>query len=313
MPTKDLLLSQATEGFLMARRADGYSPHTLEQYKWALDMLTAFVDKPLRQVSVDDLRAFMAHVQSNPNLSRTSVFHVWKSIRAFYKWAESEGLSERPDKLLTKPRYAHREIKPLSESEIKAILKAIDRTAPSQGRRNPFTMPRSTAHRDRAIVMLLLDTGIRASELCRLTVQDVDLKAGTIAIRPHLSGIKSRPRIIPIGNVAKKALWRYMTTRDTEYRGDELFFSREGHPLNRDSLRLLLFRLGERAGVPNVHPHRFRHTFAIQYLRNGGDVFTLQRILGHTTLKMVQHYLALADADTQSAHRRASPVDNWKL
>ncbi len=161
--------------------------------------------------------------------------------------------------------------------------------------------------------MLLLDTGIRASELCRLTVKDLDLQSGTITVRPFMSGIKSRPRIIPIGNVAKKALWRYLTTRNTEYKGDELFFSREGHPLDRDSLRKLLVRLGERAGVPNVHPHRFRHTFAIQYLRNGGDVFTLQRILGHTTLSMVQHYLALADADTQSAHRRASPVDNWRL
>lgn len=314
MITKDLLLFQAIEGFLMARRADGYSPQTVEQYQWALSMLKKQIeDKPLRQVSVDDLRRFMASVQENPSLSRTSVFHVWKAIRAFYKWTSSEGLSDRPDQLLTKPRYAYREIQPLSETEIKALLKAIDRTAPSQGRRQSFTMPRSTAHRDRAIIMLLLDTGIRASELCRLTVKDVDLHNGTITIRPYLSGIKSRPRVIPIGNVTKKAIWRYLTGRNTEYKGDELFFSRECHPLDRDSLRKLLTRLGERAGVPNVHPHRFRHTFAIQYLRNGGDVFTLQRILGHTTLHMVQHYLALADADAQAAHRRASPVDNWRL
>lgn len=313
MTTKDLLLSQAIEGFLMARRADGYSPQTVEQYQWALSMLRQLVDKPLRQVDVDDLRRFMASVQENPRLSRTSVFHVWKALRAFYKWTASEGLSERPDKLLTKPRYAYREIQPLSEAEIKALLKAIDRTAPSQGKRQSFTMPRSTAHRDRAIIMLLLDTGLRASELCRLTVNDVDLQNANITVRPFMSGIKSRPRIIPIGNVAKKAIWRYLAARNTEYRGGELFFSREGHPLDRDSLRHLLFRLGNRAGVPNVHPHRFRHTFAIQYLRNGGDVFTLQRILGHATLSMVQHYLALADADAQSAHRRASPVDNWRL
>ncbi|MEZ0396843.1 MAG: tyrosine-type recombinase/integrase [Anaerolineales bacterium] len=311
MTTKDLLLSRAIEGFLMARRADGYSPQTVEQYQWALSMLIQFVDKPLRQVDADDLRRFMASVQENPRLSRTSVFHVWKAIRAFYKWTSSEGLSDRPDKLLTKPRYAYREIQPFSEVEIKALLKAIDRTAPSQGRRKPFTMPRVTAHRDRAIVMLLLDTGIRASELCRLTVKDLDLQAGTIAVRPHLSGIKSHSRIIPVGNVTKKNLWRYLASRNTEYKGDELFFSREGYPLNRDSLRRLLVRLGKRAGVPNVHPHRFRHTFAIQYLRNGGDVFTLQRILGHTTLSMVQHYLALADVDVQAVHRRASPVDNW--
>ncbi len=313
MPTKDLLLSQAVDGFLMARRADGYSPQTLEQYKWALDMLVQFVDKPLRQVTVENLRAFMASVQNNPRLSSSSIFHVWKSIRAFYKWASTEGLSARPDKQLTKPRFAYREIQPLSEAEIKALLKAIDRTAPSQGKRQSFTMPRSTAHRDRAIIMLLLDTGIRASELCRLTIKDIDMQNSTITVHPFMSGIKSRPRIIPIGNVAKKALWRHLTARDTEYKGNELFFSRDGHPLNRDSLRHLLVRLGERAGVPNVHPHRFRHTFAIQYLRNGGDIFTLQRILGHTTLSMVQHYLALADADTQSAHRRASPVDNWRL
>lgn len=313
MATKDLLLSQAIEGFLMARRADGYSPQTVEQYQWALSMLGQVVDKPLRQVTVDDLRHFMASVQENPRLSRTSVFHVWKALRAFYKWTETEGLSDRPDKLLTKPRYAYREVQPLTENEIKALLKAIDRTAPSKGKRESFTMPRATAHRDRAIFMLLLDTGLRASELCRLTIKDIDLQNATVTVRPFMSGIKSRPRIIPIGNVTKKVLWRYMAIRNTEYKGDELFFSREGHPLDRDSLRKLLTRLGERAGVPNVHPHRFRHTFAIQYLRNGGDVFTLQRILGHTTLSMVQHYLALADADAQAAHRRASPVDNWRL
>ncbi len=313
MSTKGLLLSQTIEGFLIARRADGYSPQTIDQYRWALSMLRQVVDKPLRQVTVDDLRRFMASVQENPRLSRTSVFHVWKALRAFYKWTASEGLSDRPDKLLTKPRFAYRQIQPLSEAEIKALLKAIDRTAPSRGKREPFTMPRSTAHRDRAIIILLLDTGLRASELCRLTIADIDIQNAALTVRPFLSGIKSRPRIVPIGQAAKKNLWRYLTARDTEYPGDELFTSRAGHPLDKNTLRKLLNRIGNRAGIPNVHPHRFRHTFAIQYLRNGGDVFTLQRILGHTTLNMVQNYLALADLDTQSAHRRASPADCWKL
>jgi integrase/recombinase XerD len=75
----------------------------------------------------------------------------------------------------------------------------------------------------------------------------------------------------------------------------------------------LIKRIAERAGVKNAYPHKFRHTFAITYLRSGGDIFTLQEMLGHGSLDMVRHYAKVAQVDVEQAHRKASPADNWRL
>jgi len=83
--------------------------------------------------------------------------------------------------------------------------------------------------------------------------------------------------------------------------------------LTRKGVLLLVKRLGEKASVHNVHPHRFRHTYAIQFLRNGGNLFELQQILGHEDLAMVKNYVRLAQLDLENAARRSSPADNWRL
>jgi integrase/recombinase XerD len=208
-----------------------------------------------------------------------------------------------------------RVVMPLTEEDVKALLRAAEYTRLAQpGNRKAFTMKRNTASRDNALIILLLDTGIRAGECCRLTIGDIDLEAGEIAVAPFGSSKrKTKSRVLPIGKATLRAIWRYLSEWIDASKDEPLFISNKSRRLESGVIRQLLVDLGVKAGVKNAHPHRLRHTFAVSYLRNGGDVFTLQALLGYATLDMVKTYVQLAQVDVKNVHRRASPADNWKL
>ncbi|MGW8143822.1 MAG: tyrosine-type recombinase/integrase, partial [Anaerolineales bacterium] len=110
-----------------------------------------------------------------------------------------------------------------------------------------------------------------------------------------------------------QVIWRYLTSRKDTSAGDFLFVTNVGRQLTRSRILRILQTIGQRAGVLKVTCHRFRHTFAVNYLRNGGDAYSLQMMLGHSTMEMVKNYLALAQADLDANHIQASPVSNWGL
>ena len=149
---------------------------------------------------------------------------------------------------------------------------------------------------------------MRANELCSLTLDDIDAKNSRLKVM----GKGAKERYIPYSPRTGQVLWRYMLKRKSDFT-NRLFINLTGEPIVRDRLLKQLRSIGNRAKVPNVHPHRFRHTFAINYLRNGGDPYTLKMILGHSTLTMVYHYLAIAQSDVDARHRLASPVMHMHL
>jgi integrase/recombinase XerD len=206
------------------------------------------------------------------------------------------------------PAAGSREIIPPDKNNVRQLLLACERTAVwNSTKRAPTSMQRATRHRDKAIVLVLL----RVSELCDLNLGDVDMKTGAVQVR---SGKLDKGRTVYMGNVAKDALWRYLGKRKETRSDDPVFQTTHGQRILRSALRKMLLGAGERAEIVEpVTPHRLRHTFAIAYLRNGGDVYTLQRLLGHATMEMVRRYLALAQTDIAEAHRKASPADNWRL
>lgn len=320
-------LSQAVKGFLLARSADGYSENTTALYQWALDLLAGFLEDPkIQEIAAKDLQNFMLWLRTDyrprrPSgspapLAPASVENVWIAVRSFFNWAEAEfDLVDRPDANLKRPRYKPRQIQPLTEEEITKLLQAAQKTGRAATRgRKPFEMTRPTAKRDTALILLLLDTGLRVSEAGRLTTGDIDLETGAVQVQPHGTGRKTEPRTVYIGKSCRRALWRYLAERGEDIPGvAPLFLTLNHRPMDRNSIRQVISRLGKRAGIKGVHPHRLRHTFAVQYLKNGGNVFELQELLGHSSLEMVKHYAKLAEVDIQAAHRKASPVDNWRL
>jgi len=309
-----LELKKAIQGFKIDRLSSGFSPNTINNYIFHLSKFVDYLGNPeLEKISSQDIKDYFYYLKSEKRISASSHHAVWKSVRSFFNWASAEFGLERPDNIPS-PKYQSKPISPFSNKEIYAIISACDRTGPAKTeKRIPFTMTRPTAKRDKAIILFLLDTGIRVSELSRLKVGDVFLETGEVIINPFLSGKKSRSRIVYIGKTARKAVWSYLADRGDATEEQPLFIARSGRRMTRDSILKIVKSIGRRAGVQRCHPHRFRHTFAIQYLRNGGDVFTLQRLLGHSSLEMVRQYLALADTDAAEAHRKASPVDRWGL
>lgn len=319
-------LSQAIEGFKISRLADSYAPVTLRGYESSLGTLSEFLGDPdVSSITTDNLKAFMHYLRTNYRPERksgslepsaTASYHrYWKAMRSFFKWAAEELKLSRPDLEIKMPQFTNREIVPFSDAEVSRLIKACETRKPvADGNRKPYQCkrPADMVARDKALMIVLLDTGIRSGKCARLQIRDVNLENGEAYIKPHHVR-KTRPRTVYLGKSAKKAVWKYLATRNDAKPDDPLFVTQQGKTMSQESIKSVLYAIARNASVKNVHPHRFRHTFAIQFLRNGGDVFTLQRLLGHATLEMVRHYLALADSDSAEAHRKSSPADRWHL
>jgi len=220
-------------------------------------------------------------------------------VRAFWSWLAGEGIiDENPFARVKIPRAPRKVIPTFSPSQIRALLGAIDSTTPE-------------GFRDCTVILTLLDTGLRVSELAGLRLGNAWLEEGVLKV----TGKGGKERIIPIGKGVRRLLWRYISGVRPEPENpscDAVFLTADGRPLTVHRIRNRMTVYGRRAGLSGVRcsPHTLRHTAAVSFLRNGGDVFSLQRLLGHSTLLMTRHYCELADTDVRRAHATASPVDN---
>jgi site-specific recombinase XerD len=166
--------------------------------------------------------------------------------------------------------------------------------------------------RNRAIISLFLDTGLRLSELANLKESDVHLDQRYVKVM----GKGGKERIVPLGTTCQQAMlyyYHHFRSDPINRAIDRFFLDFNGYPLSPRGLASLMVRLSRTSGVKRLHPHLLRHTYATRFLLNGGDVFLLKQNLGHSTLAMVEHYRHIASREAAILSESFSPLDRMNL
>lgn len=294
-------LAIAINSFLIDCKARHLSLCTVKFYRNYLSSFLSYAEASaisnIQEIDTDFIRSYILMFSEQHN--EGGVHASFRTIRAFFHWIEKEELMpiewKNPIKRVKAPHLPKQIIEPVPLEDVNSLIRTC--------RGDSFF-----DKRDRAMIFFLLDTGARAQEVCNLNLQDVELSTGQVTIR---QGKGREPRYVFINRTSIKALRAYLRIRDN-LKTEALFVSKTMERLTYDGLRQLLQRRAELAGLKDMPtPHDFRRQFALSMLRNKVDIFSLQRLMGHKDITILQRYLAQTTEDIRVAHGKGSPVENF--
>ncbi|MFC2004562.1 tyrosine-type recombinase/integrase [Chloroflexota bacterium] len=316
-PGKALTINEVISRYEISNQADGKSPRTIAWYTEMLMSFSGYMKVELKcydlsAFNIDTVRSYIIYLHNKPKFQghpftpqqnkllspRTVQCHV-RALKAFASWLYVEDYTAHNSlQNLKLPKAASKIMEPLTSQEVKKIARSINKKSYS-------------GERNHAMLVTILDSGLRASEAAGITLDNLNLRDGYIKI----TGKGDKERIVPIGKFVQVELLHYIEkVRPQPYGSDcgKLFLSRGGKPITVNTVKLVFSRLARSSGVNRLHAHLCRHTFAINYLLNGGDIFSLREILGHTTLEMVNHYLHFTSSQITAQHHKYSPMDRMQ-
>jgi len=289
---KGTLLKSTIESFLLDRKAGGLAKRSISFYALNLKQFASYCEErniqDVGELTADFLREYILFLQDRHNSG--GVLAAFRSLHCFLNWLAEEDVMpggwKNPIAKIHAPKNNLPPLTPVSFEEVNKLLENAN-------------------SRDACIFLFLLDSGLRASELCALNIEDVDFSMGAVAVR---SGKGGKQRVVYIGKRVKRALRAYLRTRKDN--SPALFATTDGYRLTYSGLHSLLWRRMEDCNLKGIQLHGFRRAFCLQMLRGGADVFALQRLTGHTSLGILKRYIAMDDEDSRIQHEKASPVDS---
>ena len=237
--------------------------------------------KPFTEMGAYDIRFYLAcekdHGTSNRTLENTRSY-----LSAFFNWMAIEDIVQKNPLATVKPiRYVDEVRKPFSETEIDALRSSCE------------------SMRERALIEVLLSSGVRVSELSEMRAEDINM----VTLEVHVKhGKGGKERITYITPVAAMHLEKYLKERPES--DSCLFYNGNHEKLNPGGIRFVLKQIAKRSGVSNVHPHRFRRTFATGLAARGMEIQEIQRLLGHSNISTTMQYVCLDDEKVRASYRK---------
>lgn len=294
MPQQRLTtLADAFELFILDCKSRRFTRKTLLFYQGRLSLFFRWCGeaKPLHELTSTDIKKYFVTLQER-ELSSAYIHSFGRAIRTFCNYCVRDELLEKsPFAKVKMPILAKKVLPALTADQVDAILGAC------------------MTKRDKTLMLLLLDSGLRASEAVNLNVGDIDIKTGSVTVH---QGKQQKDRITFVGATVRKAIKLYLMERDRPEVREPLFVSeRTGERLTYFGLAQVIKDLRTNAGV-SFSAHTCRRTFAINMLRGGCNIFVLAKLMGHADITVLKGYLDIVRDDLQSAHEKFGPVDNMK-
>ena len=291
------LLNELAQTYLTACDVEGKARSTIRGYRESLTRLQevgARLEFPaeVEAFTVQHVYAFLGALRER-GASRAYQHRLHREVKAFFSWCKRfDVITENVFARVPLVKLEQQIVQPFSTDDVRRLLAAINRGV-------------RAGTRNYALVLFLLDTGVRASECVSVRLDDVDWERGRVRV---LHGKGQKQRWVGIGERARAALTDYLLVRG-EAEGPLFLSERSGKGLHSLALNVLFNKLGQQAGVTHVHPHRFRHTFATWAIRSQAREIDVQSLLGHSSLTMVQRYARTYSSEQAVlAHEQFSPV-----
>src|SRR6266487_46356 len=316
-----MTFDEALEAYISSHSAKGDSKYTMKNYRSVIRRFSRYMADirghiTVDQVSEPDVDAWLSELRllkssRGKPYSSHSIQTYCRDVLIFFHWLVDHGhLEMNPLDGMSQPKVEKHIIRVFTESDLKRLDAACDF---HNGKNYTPDERKALAARDRAILWLLLSTGMRCAEMRGILFKDVDFKEGLIYIR----GKGAKERRVPLGKIARQ----HLTTYINYWRGgsagpdDHIFLTVFGTPIQATAIGNMFRRLQMVSGIVDkrVSPHTCRHWFAVNCIKNGMPTVALKEILGHENWDMIEVYVRLAEQDKTLIYHKFSPVDNLSM